>query len=125
MTRIACPAATLGTALLGGLLLGQSIAGTTPAYVVATATGSTLAGLSAVRMATSADSFDARLLAALVCAVTGLVALVVMVFGLPGEDDGRVSLSGVLLLTCGIVVPVLLIRCRRLRAIARARPYAP
>jgi cell shape-determining protein MreD len=119
-------AATIGTAILGGVLLGQALDSTITAYAVVNAVVGALAALSAGALATR-DSFDTRLAAGLVCAVTGFVALLAMLVGLPGSAEADVSLTAATLVACGVVVPVLLFvdhRCR-LGEDGGPRPYAP
>ena len=129
MRRLAvcpCRAATLGTAVLAGVLLGQALDSSVTAYAVVNGIAGVLAALAAGAMATR-GSFDAKLAGAVVCAVTGLVALLAMVVGLPGSPDGDVSLAAATLVACGVLVPVLLAADHRSCAsdAGRGRPYAP
>jgi low temperature requirement protein LtrA len=126
LRRSASQAATLVTAVLGGVLLGQALDSTLTAYAVATGAAGGVAALSAARMATS-DSFDARLTAALVCAVSGLLALLSMAVGVPGRPATDVSVSGATLVACGFLVPLLLVRRHRpgVPEDRATRPYAP
>ena len=124
--RSGCRAATLVTAVLGGVLFGQALDSSTTAYAVANGAAGAAAALSAARMATS-DSFDARLAAAVVCAVSGLLALLTMVLGAPGSPTGEVTVPGTTLVACGVLVPLLLVRQHRsgLPRDRATRPYAP
>jgi len=121
-----CRAATLGTAVLGGVLLGQALDTSVTAYAVVNGVAGVLAAVSAGAMATR-GSFDAKLAGAVVCAVTGLVALLAMVVGLPGSRDGDVSLAAATLVACGVIVPTLLATEHRscLSGEEKVRPYAP
>lgn len=99
--------AVLATAVLGGVLLGAAIDTTSTAYaVVYAATGATAAA-AALGMA-AGDSFGARLTAGLTTSMTGLIALVIMTVGAPHNASGDVSLAGMTLVACGILVPTLL-----------------
>jgi peptidoglycan/LPS O-acetylase OafA/YrhL len=126
-TTVSFPQApVLATALLGGVLLGLALDSSVIAYAVATGAGGAAAGVSAVRMATC-DSFDSRLAAAVLSAVCGLIALVVMVAGVPGASTGDITVPGAALVVCGIGVPLLLYRRHRSGAPDdhTTRPYAP
>ncbi|GGK78378.1 hypothetical protein [Ornithinimicrobium pekingense] len=121
-----CPGATLVTAVLGGVLLGQALDADVTAHAVATGAAGALAALSAARMATT-DSFDARLTAALVCAVSGVLALLAMAVGVPGSPATDLTVPGATLVACGVLVPLLLARRHRpvLPRDRVTRPYAP
>ncbi len=118
--------ATLATAVLGGVLLGQALDTSVTAYAVINAAAGAVAGLAAARMATR-DSFDDRLAAGMVCAVSGMVALLAMVVGIPGNTTSHVTLPGATLVACGVLVPLLLVRHHRSGLVRddAARPYAP
>lgn len=107
-----CSAAvTSCTAVLGLLLLAVAV-GSRPAAAVAGAIGALAAALAVVGMLRG-DRFEARLTAAVLAAVSGLLAFVEMILGPPGASDEGVSARGLLVALASLATLVLLHRAER------------
>ena len=100
-------AAVLATAVLGGVLLAHAVDSTLTPYIVVSGSAGAAAGLAAIVMAIR-DPFPARLAAAVLCVTGALAAVLAMSVGVPGDLATGVTLRGVTLVACGLLVPVLL-----------------
>ena len=100
-------AAVLTTAVLGGLLIAYALDSTLTPYTLVSGSAGVAAGLAAIVMAIR-DPFPARLAAAVLCVTGALAAVLAMSVGVPGDLATGVTLRGVTLVACGLLVPVLL-----------------
>lgn len=100
-------AAVLTTAVLGGLLIAYALDSTLTPYTLVSGSAGVAAGLAAIVMALR-DPFPARLAAVVLCVTGALAAVLAMSVGVPGGLATGVTLRGVALVSCGLLVPVLL-----------------
>lgn len=100
-------AAVLTTAVLGGLLIAYALDSTLTPYTLVSGSAGVAAGLAAIVMAIR-DPFPARLAAVVLCVTGALAAVLAMSVGVPGDLATGVTLRGVALVACGLLVPVLL-----------------
>lgn len=99
--------AVLVTAVLGGLLIAYALDATLTPYTVMSGMAGVAAGLAAIVMAFR-DPFPARLAAVVLCVAGALAAVLAMTVGVPGDLATGVTLRGLALVACGLLVPVLL-----------------
>lgn len=100
-------AAVITTAVLGGLLIAYALDTPLSPYSVMSGSAGVAAGLSAIVMALR-DPFPARLAAVVLCVTGALAAALAMSVGVPGDLPTGVTLRGVAMVACGLLVPVLI-----------------
>lgn len=100
-------AAVIVTAVLGGLLIAYALDSTLTPYSLMSGSAGVAAGLAAIVMAVR-DPFPARLAAVLLCVTGALAAVLAMSVGVPGDLATGVTLRGLALVACGLLVPMLL-----------------
>ena len=110
--------------LLGVVLL--DVARTAPSSVAVTAGIGCAAAVLAILWLLRGGGFEAGLLAAVVSAVSLLLALVGMVFGTPGSGQGGVTVRGLAVVVTSAATLVLLWLAAPSRSVrdASPRPYA-
>lgn len=125
-TRPAAPLLRVAVAvgLLGVVLL--DVARTAPSSVAVTAGIGCAAAVLAVLWLLRGGGFEARLVAAVVSAVSLLLALVGMVFGTPGSGGGGVTVRGALVVAASAAALLLLRLATPTTSVrdASPRPYA-